>query len=110
MPLPFVGVEPLDVVVVGEACGVMVMDCGRVMPRLRTLVAVDLEDGDVDDDLRAGAVEVVHELLREEKLVGRGAQDDGVLAGDERDLDAGIEQVADSGEDFVGVAAAERRW
>ncbi len=66
-------------------------------------VAVDFEDGDVDDDFGAGAVEVVQELLREEQLIGRGAHDDGVLAGNEIDLDAGIEQVADGDDDFVGV-------
>src|SRR4051794_35224177 len=35
--LPLVGVEPPELVVVGEACGLMVMDCGSVMPRLRSL-------------------------------------------------------------------------
>ena len=67
------------------------------------LVAIDLEDGDVDDDFGAGAVEVVEEFLSEEQLVRRGAHDDGVLAGDEVDLDAGVEQVADGDDDFVGV-------
>ena len=36
VPVPFVGVLPL-VVVVWVACGLMLADCGRVMPRLRIL-------------------------------------------------------------------------
>ena len=66
-------------------------------------IPVDFEDCDVDDDFRAGAIEVVEDLLGEEELVGSGAHDDGVLAGDEVDLDAGIQQVADGHDDFVGV-------
>ena len=66
-------------------------------------VAIDFKDGDVDDDFGAGTIEVVKELLREEELVGRGAHDDGVLAGDEVDLDAGVKQIADGDDDFIGV-------
>jgi len=67
------------------------------------LVATDLEDGDVDDDFGAGTVEVVEQLLCEEQLIRRRAHDDGVLAGDEIDLDARVEKVADGDDDFVGI-------
>jgi hypothetical protein len=67
------------------------------------LVAVDIEDGYVNDNLRLGPVEIVEELLREKKLVRRGAHDDGVLAGNEGDLGAGIEKVADRGLNLVGI-------
>ena len=66
-------------------------------------ILVDFEDRYVDDDFRAGAVEVVEDLLGEDEFVGSGAHDDSVLARDEVDLDAGIEQVADGHDDFVGV-------
>ena len=41
--------------------------------------------------------------MREEELVRRSAHDDGVLAGNEIDLDAGVEQVADGDDHFVGI-------
>ncbi len=91
------------------ACGVR-PKLGQRDAEVADLVAADFEHGDVDDDFRPGAVEIVDELFREDELVGRGAQDDGVLAGDEEDLDAGVEQVAQRDEDFVGVVLLRRRW
>ena len=97
-------------VLLGLACGVRLKDCRQGDAEVADLVAVDFEDGDVDDDFGTGAVEVVDQLLREQELVGGGAHDDGVLAGDEVDLDAGIEQVAEGGDDLVGVVLLGRRW
>ena len=93
----------VEVVVVLEACGVRVMRLGEGDAEVADLVAVDFEDGDIDDDLGAGAVEIVDDLLREEKLVGRGAEDERVLRRDGVDLDGGVEDVADGGEDLVEV-------
>ena len=64
-------------------------------------VAVNLKNGDIDDDLRTGAIEIVEELLREQELVRSGPDNDGVLTGDEVDLGAGIEDVAEGLSDFV---------
>ena len=47
--------------------------------QVANLVPVDFEHGDIDDHFRAGTIEVVDELLREQELVGGGADDDGVL-------------------------------
>ena len=59
----------------GDADAAGPRDAERPLP-----VLAYLEDGDVDDNLAARLVQVVNELLREEKLVGRGTHDDGVLA------------------------------
>ena len=107
LPVPVLGAaggRRVGVGLRGEADGLR-----QVMPRLRSSL-VDFEDGDIDDDLGTGAVEIVQELLREEQLVRGGAHDDGVLAGDEVDLDAGVEQVADGDDDFVGVVLLGWRW
>ena len=102
LPLPVVGVLPLVVVVVdwldADAGGLRKSDAEVAHP-----VFVDLEDGDIDDDLGAGAVKVVQQLLCEKKLVRGSAHDDGVLAGDKVDLDAGVEEVADGDDELVGV-------
>ncbi len=66
-------------------------------------VFIDLKDGNIDYDFGSGPVEIVQQLLGEEQLVRGRTHDDGVLAGDEVDLDAGVEQVADGDEDFVGI-------
>ncbi len=66
-------------------------------------VAIDFKDGDIDYDFGPGAVEVVQHLLRDEQLVRRSAHDDGVLAGNDIDLDAGIEQIANGHDELVGV-------
>ena len=76
---------------------------GKRDPDIALDVAADLEDGDVDDDFGTGTVEIVQQLLGEEELVWRGAHDDGVLAGDEVDLDAGVEEITDGHDDFIGV-------
>ena len=67
----------------GGAGGRQAEGLGEGDAEIADLVAVDLKHGDVDDDLGLGAVEVVEELLREQELIGGGAQDDGVLGGDE---------------------------
>ena len=71
-------------------------------------VAIDLEDRDVDDDLGAGTVEVVDEFFGEQELVCGGAHDDGVLRRDQVELDGGVEQEAEAGEDFVAVVGLGR--
>ncbi len=101
--VPVVVVLPVLVVVLGLACGVMVIDCGRVMPRLRILSRLTSRTATSTTTSGRARSRSFSSFCAKEQLVGSGAHDDGVLAGDEIDLDAGVEQVADGDDDFVGV-------
>jgi hypothetical protein len=68
---PVVELEPLEVVVLGEACGVMVMDCGRVMPRLRIFSRLTWRM--IWTMSPTGPVETATSF-RQQELVGGGAE------------------------------------
>ncbi len=76
---------------------------GQRDAEVTNLVAVDRQDGDVDDDLWSCAVKVTQQLLSKQELVWRRAHHNRVLRGHEIDLDAGIKQVADRRQDLVGI-------
>ncbi len=76
---------------------------GKLQTDVAQQVLIDFKDGDVDDDLRLGLIEIVDDLLRQQQLIRCAAHDDGALAGNGLHLDRSIHQVADRIQDFVQV-------